>query len=215
MNELEVLQRQHYENYVNAIKETVINNTNSLVDNDINSLISKPPLDSMDQIRNKILSLAKKENIVLDTCLLDKTLDNYRKNLLKSISEVKKIRSDFIISKVESTTSFETFNIVRVTKKDVTQVQKIVKKYIKEQVNECVNKYLLKKIDKLYSNSDDFYERNEKEINKFFSSKGLYQKQLFESVDFKILVKDTILINGIKEQGDRYLFTMNNSRLFN
>ena len=215
MNELEVLQKQHYENYVNAIKETVINNTNSLVDNDINSLISKPPLDSMDQIKTKILGLAKKENIVLDTELLNKTLDSYRKNLLKSIVEIKKIRNDFIIKKIDSSISYDTFNVVKVTKKDITQAEKSVKKYIKQQVDECVNKYILKKIVKLFSSSEDFYERNEKDINKFFSSKGIYQKQLLDGVDFKILVKDTILINGIKEQSDRYLFTMNNSRLFN
>jgi len=215
MNELEVLQKQHYENYVNAIKETVINNTNSLVDNDINSLISKPPLDSMDQIKTKILGLAKKENIVLDTLLLNKILDSYRKNLLKSIVEIKKIRNDFIIKKIDSSISYNTFNVVKVTKKDITQVEKTVKKYFKQQVDECVNKYILKKFAKLFSLSEYFYERNEKDINKFFSSKGIYQKQLLDSVDFKILVKDTILINGIKEQSDRYLFTMNNSRLFN
>ena len=36
-----------------------------------------------------------------------------------------------------------------------------------------------------------------------------------ENIDFKILVKDTTLINGLKEQAERYVFTKNNSRLFN
>ena len=43
---------------------------------------------------------------------------------------------------------------------------------------------------------------------------GNYQRQLFENIDFKILVKDTILINSFKEQSERYLFTLENSRLF-
>ena len=38
--------------------------------------------------------------------------------------------------------------------------------------------------------------------------------QLLENIDFKILVKDTILINSFKEQSDRYLFTLENSRIF-
>ena len=42
-----------------------------------------------------------------------------------------------------------------------------------------------------------------------------YIKQLLESVDFKIIVKDTTLINRVKEQGERYLFTKKNSYLLN
>jgi hypothetical protein len=33
-------------------------------------------------------------------------------------------------------------------------------------------------------------------------------------VDIKILVKDTTLINGVKEQSERYIFTLENSRLY-
>ena len=44
--------------------------------------------------------------------------------------------------------------------------------------------------------------------------KGSYQRQLFDNFDFKILVKDTTLANGIKEQAERHLFTLNNSRIF-
>ena len=50
------------------------------------------------------------------------------------------------------------------------------------------------------------------EVTKFVN--GSYQRQLLESIDFKVLVKDTILINGTKEQNERYLFTLNNSRIF-
>ena len=40
-----------------------------------------------------------------------------------------------------------------------------------------------------------------------------YLSQLLENIDIKILVKDTTLINSTKEQSERYLFTLNNSRL--
>ena len=36
-----------------------------------------------------------------------------------------------------------------------------------------------------------------------------------DSFDIKFLVKDTTLMNSVKEQGDRYLFTLKNSRLLN
>ena len=51
------------------------------------------------------------------------------------------------------------------------------------------------------------------DISKF--NKEIYQKQLISNIDNKILVKDTTLINATREQTERYLFTINNSRLLN
>ena len=45
--------------------------------------------------------------------------------------------------------------------------------------------------------------------------KNNYLKQLLENVDIKVLVKDAMLMNNVREQGERYLFTLQNSRLFN
>ena len=64
MNDLEELKQQHINNYRKAIVEIIKNNTNSLVDDDITTLIRIPPLDSMDQIKSKILVLAKKEKVI-------------------------------------------------------------------------------------------------------------------------------------------------------
>ena len=41
-----------------------------------------------------------------------------------------------------------------------------------------------------------------------------YQKQLIETMTVKIIVKDRTLINGVVEQGERYLFTKSNSHIF-
>ena len=71
--------KQHIETYKNAVRENILNNTNVLVDEDIMSLLKKPPLDSMDFIKCKFLDLAKKNKIVLNTEELSKILDNYRK----------------------------------------------------------------------------------------------------------------------------------------
>ena len=63
--EKEKIKLQHIESYKKAIIETIKNNTNSLIDDDIMSLIKKPPLDSMDQIKSKFLDLAKMEVALL------------------------------------------------------------------------------------------------------------------------------------------------------
>ena len=51
-----------------------------------------------------------------------------------------------------------------------------------------------------------------KKMHDFIHKK--YIKQIVDSLDIKILVKDTTLLNGIKEQTNRYLFTLENSHLF-
>ena len=96
--------KQHIETYKNAVRENILNNTNVLVDEDIMSLLKKPPLDSMDFIKSKFLDLAKKNKIVLNTEELSKILDNYRKYLLKCLADIKKLRVDTlteIIGKVD------------------------------------------------------------------------------------------------------------------
>lgn len=86
---------------------------------------------------------------------------------------------------------------------------------MKEKINESYSDKLLKNVDKIFisGTSDEIKNKVIMEVTKYFN--GSYQKQLFEGIDFKILVKDTTLINGTKEQSDRYIFTLKNSRLFN
>lgn len=207
--DLEELQEQHYNNYVEAVKETVKSNTKSLLENDINPLFRTPPLDSMDQIKTKFLMTAKKENLVLKTEELNKILANFRKNIEANLTKISELRNNEIINSLIK----EKKNI-KLLKTDLNKIDKKIKKIIKEELNLCVSKYIVLKLDKVFDNKNN-NENALKEIEKYFNIKGIYQKQLLENIDFKLLVKDTILINSIKEQTERYLFTLNNSRIFN
>ena len=93
---------QHIVNYKNTIIEVIKNNTNSLVDDDIMSLIRKPPLDSMDLIQSKFLSMAKKNKIVLNSEELNEKIDKYRKDILKLSKELKEIRINELSDKVNA-----------------------------------------------------------------------------------------------------------------
>lgn len=217
MNELEKLMQQHVENYKKAVLEIVNNNTNSLIDNDIIFLIKKPPLDSMDQIKTKFLALAKKEKIILDTNNLDKMICNFRKDVIHKIETIKKIRIDEITTIINSININEENQVIKITKKELSSINKIIKKNVKQIIDESVQKNILDNICNIFTNDvdNDKKQKISKEIFKFFDKRGIYQKQLLENIDFKILVKDTTLINGLKEQAERYVFTKNNSRLFN
>lgn len=215
MNEtVEELKKNHINNYKNALFENVKNNTNVLVDEDIMSLLKKPPLDSMDIIKSKFLDLAKKNKIVLNTENLNYIMDKYREDLIKVCRELKKIRVDSLNVKIEEFKVEKDSDVFKLAKKDFISINKDIKKLVKEQVNKYLEKDILKKADCLFLDDACLDVRNKiiLEVTKFVN--GSYQRQLLESIDFKVLVKDTILINGIKEQNERYLFTLNNSRIF-
>lgn len=215
MNEtIEELKKNHIKNYKNALIENVKNNTNVLVDEDIMSLLKKPPLDSMDVIKSKFLDLAKKNKIILNTENLNNIMDKYRDDLVKICRDLKKIRVDSLNLKIEEFKFEKDSDVFKLAKKDFISINKAMKKLVKEHVNKYLEKDILKKADYLFLNDVDLDIRKKiiSEVTKFVN--GSYQRQLFESIDFKVLVKDTILINGTKEQNERYLFTLNNSRIF-
>ena len=75
--------------------------------------------------------------------------------------------------------------------------------------------FILRKIDVVFSSYVDSGIKDNiiSNISKYV--KGSYQRQLLENFDIKVLIKNTTLINSIKEQNERYLFTINNSRILN
>ena len=211
---LEEFKKQHLENYKQAILDIIRNNTDVLVNEDIMSLLRKPPLDSMDLIKSKFLDLAKRNKIVLDTIKLDELLVGYRKDIIKCCDKVKEIRFNALRDIVKNTEFLKDTDVIRFNKKDFVEINKQVKKMIKEQLQESVEKKIIKSVSSIFAGEIDENLKNKitDEIVKFV--KGAYQRQLLENIDFKMLVKDTTLVNGTKEHGERYLFTLNNSRIF-
>ncbi len=207
MNEIEDFKKQHLDTYKNATKEIISNNTKSLVEGDILSLVKKPPLDSMDVIRTKMISLAKKDKIVLDSEELEKILDRYRKEVSKNILNLIEIRNNPLLEKIDLFSPSRETEIIKISKKDLDSINKSIKKEIKEILKNSNEKVLFTKIDALYDNEDI-----SKEFKKFMNSN--YSKQLSDNIAIKILVKDQTLISGVIEQGERYLFTKTNSHIF-
>ncbi len=211
---LKQLKRQHIDNYKNAIIDIITNNTNVLVDEDIMSLLRKPPLDSMDLIKSKFLDLAKKNSTILNTEELSNLLDNYRDKLMKEMASIKTIRIKELTKSIDSI-KYEDNEVFKLNKKDFVKVDKDIKKILKDQLNDSFDKYILKNINKVFSNDIDSNVKNNIVSNMTKYVNGTYQRQLLENFDIKVLVKDTTLINNIKEHNERYLFTINNSRIFN
>ena len=212
MNSIEELKKQHVEGYKNAIIEIIKNNTRVLVEEDILSLIKKPPLDSMDQIRIKFLDLAKRNKIVLITDNLDKMIDKYRTDLEKKVLCLEEYRVEQLLKSVVVDTNKMDVTI-KYCKKDFTMIDKYINNTVKDGISEFFISDIESKIDLLFDDIDDSIKNKfVKEITKYF--KTTYKKQLLENIEIKVLVKNTTLMNGVNEQSERYLFTISNSRLF-
>lgn len=216
VEEVEKIKQEHLNNYKEAAKEIVRNNNKSLFIDDINQLLQKPPLDSMDLIKSKLLSLTKKYHVILDTEKTEKMLEKYRKNLKKGFHPIGTIREEALINVVDEFIPVKKLDTIKITKKTLNEINKQIKKESKIVIENSVENDILKQVHKCFlSNneiSDDIKNKIKDEFSKYMTKK--YPKQLLENIELKIFVKDTTLINGIKEQGDRYLFTNNNSYIF-
>lgn len=202
-------------NYKNAIIHIVENNTKTLIDEDIASLIKEPPLDSMDLIKQKLLYLAKREKIVLNDENLKKLLSNYRMKLLEKLSDLKEIRNKPLIDRIVDFTPERETETIDLEIEDLTSIGKKIKSRVKKSILECNDKVLVEDIATIYKDTED-KEKTDNISQSFLKyMKTTYHKQLLESIAIKIMVKDRTLINGINEQGERYLFTKTNSHIFN
>ena len=73
-------------------------------------------------------------------------------------------------------------------------------------------------MQKLIDNIPNFFQIEEiedklkKDATKYF--KITYPRNLMETIDMKVIVKNTILINGVNEQTEHFIFAKENSHLF-
>ena len=208
--DIEKLKDEHFNTYKNAVIANIENNSTILVKEDLYSLINKPPLDSMDLLKNKIIDLAKKNKIVIDNNDLDRILDNYRKKVIKEFDNFIKTRITFYTDLVSSIKRENDSTTIKILKKDLSNYNKKMKKDIKKIIEDNTDSLILKKSINIFKVDDSNINSD---LNKFINK--TYIKQFLENVDIKILVKDATLINTIKEQTERYQFTLSNSHLFN
>ena len=202
------------ENYIKSIKECIKKNTNSLIMVDIISIIEKPPLDSMDVIKNKFLELAKRNKVIVNIDIISSLLENYRNNLASCCDDIISYRDEYLFSLV-SAHNFDGSSIFVFYKKDFLSLDKIIRMKVKECISMANDSLFNNNFSSIFRDNIDI-ELQKKYINdlsRFLNT--TYKKSILENLDMKLMVKDTTLINTIKEQSDRYLFTLNNSHLLN
>lgn len=211
---LEEFKKQHLQTYKKAVEEIIKNNTKALIEEDIYSLIKKPPLDSMDAVKNKLISLAKKEKIILNTDELNALIEEFRGELKTNLDPLKNIRESKLIEKVRSFEPERETELITILNKDLMPINKELKKQFKQEFKESISSKLETNIQNVYNGEAKEEQKQKIETSFIKYMNGMYQKQLLSEMEMKTMIKDRTLISMVNEQGERYLFTKNNSHIF-
>ena len=124
---------------------------------------------------------------------------------------MKEIRNKPLIDRIVDFTPERETETIEVDTTSLNSVNKKMKQQLKKDILNCNDIILSKSINSIYKDNEDALTKD-KIYLKFMNS--TYQKQLIETMTVKIMVKDRTLINGVIEQGERYLFTKSNSHIF-
>ena len=201
--------KQHKEILMTAGVELATNNTNSLIEDDIINGVIEVPLEAMDTVKQRLLNIAKHNGLILDSNKFNEVLNDYKSSLKKEFRSVYKKRIKIIEDSYSKMNDDKPLDLVKGLKKELVKFNKETKKQCKEIILNLVKDKLISNLDLIVNESNANFK---KEVMKFLQS--VYVKQILETIDMKILVKDTILLNSLKEQLERFVFTKENSHLF-
>lgn len=201
--------KQHKQILMTAGLELATNNTNSLIEDDIINGVIEVPLEAMDTVKQRVLNIAKNNSLVLDSDKFNEVLISYKEELKRKFRNIFKKRIKLIEDNYSKFDDDKPMDLVKNLKKELVKFNKEAKKEEKQVITSIVKEKLVSNLDLIVKDDNTTFK---KDATKFLQT--TYVKQILETVDMKILVKDTILLNSLKEQIERFVFTMKNSHLF-
>lgn len=201
--------KQHKQILMTAGLELATNNTNSLIEDDIINGVIEVPLEAMDTVKQRVLNIAKHNNLILNSDKFNVVLTSYKDELKKQFRNLFKKRIKLIEDNYSKFDDDKPMDLVKNLKKELVKFNKEAKKEEKQVLTSLVKEKIISNLDLIVKDDNTTFK---KDATKFLQT--TYVKQILETVDMKILVKDTILLNSLKEQIERFVFTMENSHLF-
>ena len=201
--------KQHKQILMAAGLELATNNTNSLIEDDIINGVIEVPLEAMDTVKQRVLNIAKNNSLVLNSDKFNEVLTSYKEELKKEFRNIFKKRIKLIEDNYSKFDDDKPMDLVKNLKKELVKFNKEAKKEEKQIITSLVKEKIISNLDLIVKDGNTTFK---KDATKFLQI--TYVKQILETVDMKILVKDTILLNSLKEQIERFVFTKENSHLF-
>lgn len=212
---LEKIEQQHLKNYYSAIKDTIQDNTDILVQEDLIPLFKEPPLASMDMLKGKILEKAKEHKIILSTTELDNTINAFRKAMLEELEYIGNVRKQEFQKSIDEMIFKENPLIIEQLHTTIEAVRKDVKGLFETKIEHHIQEDLIPNIPNII----DFTKSHHLSQNDLFleaTSDYLtyrYPDGLIDVITAKVALKDQILLNRLNEHESRYKFTKEHSRL--
>ena len=179
------------------------------IEDDIINGVIEVPLEAMDTVKQRVLNIAKNNSLVLDSDKFNEVLISYKEELKKEFRNIFKKRIKLIEDNYSKFNDDKPMELVKNLKKELVKFNKEAKKEEKQVLTSLVKEKIISNLDLIVKDDNTTFK---KDATKFLQT--TYVKQILETVDMKILVKDTILLNSLKEQIERFVFTMENSHLF-
>ncbi len=204
---LKEIEEQHFEQYKEAVKIMIRDNNRGLMEEDLLPLFKEPPLDSMDVIKQKFLSVAKEENLVLNFEDYSVLIERFRISMRDSIRSLFSFREKQLIAIIDAQEDLSKTTILKLNQQDYQKVDKKLRNDFAKQLYSTIEHSLIANFSSLV---DDISQLES--LSLFL--KGRYQEAVLASLDSKLALRNNLLRNNLKEQSHRYLFMKKNSHLF-
>lgn len=211
---LEKYQKQHDQNYHDAVIDTIRDNNAILVEEDLIPLFKKPPLDSMDVLKSKILGVAKDTGVILSLEELEHMMEQYRSDMIEHVKEAGTFRKEQIEKKIndiffkKEKDSFISLSLFQPIKEELQiTFGKHLESYMQENMIPSLP-YLLDENKNFELQANDLFLSTTSEYLTY-----RYPEMLLHQLDGRINLKDNILANRLNEHKERYEFTKEHSRI--
>lgn len=204
---LKEIEEQHFAQYKEAVKLMIRDNNRRLIEEDILPFFEEPPLDSMDMMKQKFLSVAKEENLILNWEIYSSLVCQFRVAMKEIVPTIFSFREQQLIAMIEVQEDLSKTTVLKISQQDYKKVDKKLRNDFSKQLLFNINRYLITHLTSLV---DDVSRLESLSLY----LKGRYIETILTLLDSKLALKNNLLRNNLKEQSHRYLFTKKNSHLF-
>ena len=122
--------KQHKQILMTAGLELATNNTNSLIEDDIINGVIEVPLEAMDTVKQRVLNIAKHNNLILNSDKFNEVLISYKEELKKEFRNIFKKRIKSIEDNYSKFDDDKPMDLVKNLKKEFESWKKQAKEKI-------------------------------------------------------------------------------------
>lgn len=212
---LEDFEKQHKQNYYDAVVDTIHDNTEKLVKEELLPLFQDPPLASMDTLKSTILKYAKAEKIVLSLEQLQAIIHRFRDQMMQEVMMLGTVREESLHPFVEHALLEEKQKKEVISASQLKQTREVLMDQIKTELEYHLQEGLIPFVPQLLDeNKNQSFNENDAfltMVSEYLTYR--YPSYMVKKIEDKMIFKDHTLMSRLMEHAERYQFTQEHSRL--